>query len=43
VGKHGTEVFEFERTASRLIEMQGKDWLDAWATRHGQDPAAAAS
>jgi cell division protein ZapE len=22
----GHEVFEFERTASRLIEMQGKDW-----------------
>ncbi|MEX0954291.1 MAG: cell division protein ZapE [Rhizobiaceae bacterium] len=24
----GTEAFEFERTASRLIEMQSKDWLD---------------
>jgi cell division protein ZapE len=23
----GTEAFEFERTASRLIEMQTKDWL----------------
>ena len=40
-GKRGTEAFEFERTASRLIEMQGKDWLDAWAARHGQAPAAA--
>lgn len=30
----GTEAFEFERTASRLVEMQGKDWLDAWAARH---------
>ena len=42
-GKKGTEAFEFERTASRLIEMQGKDWLDAWAERHEQSPAAAAS
>ncbi len=41
--KSGTEVFEFERTASRLIEMQGKDWLDAWAARHEQVPAAAAN
>jgi cell division protein ZapE len=41
-GKRGTEAFEFERTASRLIEMQGKDWLDAWAARHEQNPAAAA-
>jgi cell division protein ZapE len=24
----GREAFEFERTASRLIEMQGKDWLE---------------
>jgi cell division protein ZapE len=24
------EAFEFDRTASRLIEMQSKDWLDAW-------------
>ena len=24
----GTEAFEFDRTASRLIEMQGRDWLD---------------
>lgn len=42
-GKSGTEVFEFERTASRLIEMQGKDWLDAWSARHEHSPAAAAS
>jgi cell division protein ZapE len=27
-GKSGTEAFEFERTASRLIEMQSKDWLE---------------
>jgi cell division protein ZapE len=42
-GRKGTEAFEFERTASRLIEMQGKDWLDAWSARHEQAPAAAAS
>jgi cell division protein ZapE len=29
----GTEAFEFERTASRLIEMQGHDWLKG-ASRH---------
>jgi cell division protein ZapE len=42
-GRKGAEAFEFERTASRLIEMQGKDWLDAWSARHEQAPAAAAS
>jgi cell division protein ZapE len=42
-GKIGAEGFEFERTASRLIEMQGKEWLDAWAARHEQRPAAAAN
>lgn len=26
--KSGTEAFEFERTASRLIEMQSRDWLE---------------
>lgn len=31
--KRGTEVFEFERTASRLVEMQSRDWLDDWAER----------
>ncbi|MBA3449521.1 MAG: AFG1 family ATPase [Pseudaminobacter sp.] len=31
--KRGAEGFEFERTASRLVEMQGRDWLDAWAER----------
>jgi cell division protein ZapE len=41
-GTRGTEAFEFERTSSRLIEMQGKDWLDAWAARHEERPAAAA-
>ena len=43
-GRKGNEAFEFERTASRLIEMQGKDWLDAWSARHeGKSAAAAAS
>ena len=41
-GKTGAEAFEFERTASRLIEMQGKEWLDAWAARHTEHRAAAA-
>ncbi|SFT38894.1 cell division protein ZapE [Mesorhizobium sp. YR577] len=34
VGKRGTEAFEFDRTASRLMEMQSRDWLDDWAVRH---------
>lgn len=42
VGKRGHEAFEFERTASRLTEMQGKDWLDAWSVRHEQGLTAAA-
>ncbi|MBN9242656.1 MAG: AFG1 family ATPase [Mesorhizobium sp.] len=29
-----TEAFEFDRTASRLIEMQSKDWLAEWEQRH---------
>ncbi|MER9403872.1 cell division protein ZapE [Mesorhizobium caraganae] len=41
--KRGNEVFEFERTASRLIEMQSRDWLEDWAERqkdkHSQDAA----
>jgi cell division protein ZapE len=32
-----TEAFEFDRTASRLIEMQSRDWLDGWAERHEAD------
>ena len=41
VGKRGHEAFEFDRTSSRLIEMQGAEWLDAWAERHGAVPQAA--
>ncbi len=26
-----TEAFEFDRTASRLIEMQSREWLEGWA------------
>ena len=29
-----TEAFEFERTASRLVEMQSRDWLAAWEESH---------
>ncbi|WP_095202692.1 cell division protein ZapE [Mesorhizobium carmichaelinearum] len=40
VAKRGVEVFEFERTASRLIEMQSRDWLEDWADRRkAKDPA----
>ena len=38
-----TEAFEFDRTVSRLIEMQSREWLDGWAERHGKSTAAAAS
>ncbi|BCM22448.1 cell division protein ZapE [Mesorhizobium sp. J8] len=40
--KRGTEVFEFERTASRLVEMQSRDWLDGWAERRQAAPVAEA-
>ncbi|RST88261.1 cell division protein ZapE [Aquibium carbonis] len=29
-GRIGAEAFEFDRTASRLIEMQSEEWRDAW-------------
>jgi cell division protein ZapE len=32
-GKRGTEAFEFERTASRLVEMQSHEWLET-ARKH---------
>jgi cell division protein ZapE len=34
-----TEAFEFDRTASRLVEMQSRDWLAEWEERHGEAPA----
>ncbi|MER9290220.1 cell division protein ZapE [Mesorhizobium sp. M0510] len=37
--KRGVEAFEFERTASRLIEMQSRDWLEDWAERQKGKPA----
>ena len=37
-----TEAFEFDRTASRLIEMQSREWLDGWAERQPAPQAAAA-
>ena len=33
-----TEAFEFDRTVSRLIEMQSREWLDGWAERRGKTP-----
>jgi cell division protein ZapE len=45
-----TEAFEFDRTASRLVEMQSRDWLQAWEEKHadtaeggGEIPASAGS
>ncbi|MBZ9989829.1 cell division protein ZapE [Mesorhizobium sp. BH1-1-5] len=40
--RRGTEVFEFERTASRLVEMQSRDWLDDWAARREEAQPAEA-
>ncbi|UCI08320.1 cell division protein ZapE [Mesorhizobium sp. B1-1-8] len=39
--RRGNEAFEFERTASRLIEMQSRDWLEDWAERQEAEPAEA--
>jgi cell division protein ZapE len=41
--RKGNEAFEFARAASRLIEMQSRDYLDASrAVAHGRDVARAA-
>ncbi len=44
---NGTEAFEFDRTVSRLIEMQSKDWLqtvaDAQNRAAGASPTSAAA
>jgi cell division protein ZapE len=36
-----TEAFEFDRTVSRLVEMQSREWLDGWAERRKGEPQAA--
>jgi cell division protein ZapE len=41
LGKRGTEAFEFERTVSRLAEMQGREWLQHWADRGAARPQPA--
>jgi cell division protein ZapE len=38
-----TEAFEFDRTVSRLIEMQSREWLDGWGERREGEKAAAAA
>ena len=38
-----TEAFEFDRTASRLVEMQSREWLDGWAERRDENRDAAAT
>lgn len=38
VGKSGTEAFEFNRTASRLFEMQSRDWVDSAGARRSSIP-----
>ena len=38
-----TEAFEFDRTVSRLIEMQSHEWLEGWTERQAAPQAAAAS
>ena len=38
-GRRGHEAFEFDRTASRLMEMQSRDWLEAWTARHRGEAA----
>ena len=40
-GRSGTiEAFEFDRTVSRLIEMQSGEWQQAWAERHAAETQA---
>ncbi|MFI0845822.1 cell division protein ZapE [Mesorhizobium sp. IMUNJ 23232] len=42
-GKTGVEVFEFDRTVSRLIEMQSADWQREWTERHAAAGVQAAA
>lgn len=39
----GTEAFEFQRTASRLIEMQSRDWAEKSASPAGRETHASSS
>lgn len=40
-GRPGTtEAFEFDRTVSRLIEMQSKEWLEGFEARRAEQTAA---
>jgi cell division protein ZapE len=39
-GRTGTEAFEFERTVSRLVEMQTREWLEGPEKSPGQGGAA---
>jgi cell division protein ZapE len=39
-GRTGTEAFEWARAASRLAEMQGTAWLEAWQA-HRRAPTGA--
>jgi cell division protein ZapE len=41
-GRVGTESFEFVRTASRLTEMQSRDWLETARSAGNPLPAPAA-
>ncbi len=38
---NGTEAFEFDRTVSRLIEMQSRDWLERTGARNEEKSAPA--
>ncbi|HEV7255139.1 MAG TPA: cell division protein ZapE [Mesorhizobium sp.] len=39
VGRTGAESFEWARTASRLVEMQSAEWLEAWRDKRGTGEA----
>ena len=41
-GRIGAEAFEFDRTASRLIEMQSEEWREAWEAG-GSGPTSGAT
>jgi cell division protein ZapE len=35
-GRLGNEAFEFDRTVSRLVEMESRQWLDGWAEKRNR-------